>query len=64
MKVVSPDILHKSERGGVVVGIADETAARAAFRTIRSARRGRLTGGVVVYPHDSKRPGSPDRPLA
>ena len=35
MKVVSPDILHKSEHGGVIVGIRDEAAARAAFETIR-----------------------------
>ncbi len=34
MKVVSPDALHKTEVGGVLTGIADEAAARAAFGTI------------------------------
>ena len=42
MKVVSPDILHKSERGGVIVGIRDEAAAREAFRTIRQPGRRRV----------------------
>ncbi len=34
MKIVSPDILHKSDAGGVKVDIRDEAAAREAFRTI------------------------------
>ncbi|MBP2478760.1 acetyl coenzyme A synthetase (ADP forming)-like protein [Crossiella equi] len=34
MKIVSPDILHKTEAGGVVVGVADESAAHEAFETI------------------------------
>jgi acetyl coenzyme A synthetase (ADP forming)-like protein len=34
MKIVSPDILHKSDAGGVKVNIKDETAARDAYRTI------------------------------
>lgn len=50
MKVVSPDILHKSERGGVVVGIANEADARAAFRMIRRKAAGALFNGVTVYP--------------
>lgn len=50
MKVVSPDILHKSDVGGVVVGIRDEGAARAAFEAMRSAARGKDFRGVVVYP--------------
>ena len=50
MKVVSPDILHKSERGGVMVGIADEPAARAAFETIRRRAEGAEFRGVVIYP--------------
>jgi acetyltransferase len=36
LKVVSPQILHKSDAGGVVVGVKDEQAARAAFQTIRA----------------------------
>ena len=34
MKIVSPDILHKSDAGGVKVNIKDEAAVRDAFRTI------------------------------
>ena len=31
MKIVSPDILHKTEAGGVVVGVKDDAAAKAAY---------------------------------
>jgi acetyltransferase len=34
MKVVSPDIIHKSDAGGVKVNIKDETGVREAYRTI------------------------------
>ena len=34
MKIVSPDILHKSDAGGVKVNIKDEAAVREAYRTI------------------------------
>jgi acetate---CoA ligase (ADP-forming) len=34
MKVVSPDIIHKSDAGGVKVNIKDEVGVRAAFKTI------------------------------
>jgi len=34
MKIVSPEILHKSDAGGVKVNIKDEAAVREAFRTI------------------------------
>jgi acetyltransferase len=50
MKVVSPDILHKSEHGGVIVGIRDEASARAAFETIRERAAGTDFRGVVIYP--------------
>ncbi|MBV8909542.1 MAG: acetate--CoA ligase family protein, partial [Gammaproteobacteria bacterium] len=40
MKIVSPQILHKTEAGGVVVGVKDEAAAQQAFNTIvANARR-------------------------
>ncbi len=50
MKVVSPDILHKSERGGVIVGIRDEAAAQEAFETIRDRAAGTDFRGVISYP--------------
>lgn len=34
MKIVSPDILHKSDAGGVKVNIKDENGVREAYRTI------------------------------
>jgi len=50
MKVVSPDILHKSDYGGVILDIQDDRAALEAFETIRRAAEGRNFRGVVVYP--------------
>src|SRR5215470_9762953 len=39
MKIVSPQILHKTEAGGVVVGVKDAAAAQTAFETIVSNAR-------------------------
>ena len=50
MKVVSPDILHKSEHGGVIVDIRDEAAARATFETNTARAAGADFRGVVIYP--------------
>ena len=36
MKIVSPDILHKSDAGGVKVNITDEAGVRTAYNTILS----------------------------
>lgn len=36
MKIVSPDIIHKSDAGGVKVNVKDEKAAREAYQTILS----------------------------
>ncbi|MDD3656976.1 MAG: acetate--CoA ligase family protein [Atribacterota bacterium] len=36
MKIVSPDIIHKSEAGGVKIGIPDEEHARKAYQDILS----------------------------
>lgn len=42
MKIVSPDIVHKSDVGGVAVGVADEAGVVAAFaRLCANARRAR-----------------------
>jgi acetyltransferase len=50
MKVVSPDIVHKSDAGGVILDIRDDHAARAAFESIDRAAAGKDLRGVVIYP--------------
>jgi len=50
MKVVSPDVLHKSDCGGVMLGIRDDEAASLAFEAIREAAAGKDLRGVVIYP--------------
>lgn len=50
MKVVSPEILHKSDYGGVILDIGDDQAAQDAFETIQQAAEGRDFRGVVIYP--------------
>ena len=39
MKIVSPDILHKTEAGGVIVGVKDAAAAREAHDKILRQRQ-------------------------
>jgi len=39
MKVVSPDIIHKSDAGGVKVGVGTDEEIRAAFKTITDSAR-------------------------
>ncbi|TKW65455.1 MAG: acetate--CoA ligase family protein [Paracoccus denitrificans] len=53
MKILSPDILHKTEIGGVLTGIASAEAAAAAFATLtaRAAKArpdARITGVLVA----------------
>ncbi|MGI4797975.1 MAG: acetate--CoA ligase family protein, partial [Janthinobacterium lividum] len=53
MKILSPDILHKSEIGGVLLGIEGAEAARAGFATLmaRAAERApgaRIEGALVA----------------
>ena len=53
MKIVSPDILHKSEIGGVLLDLQDEAAVRNGFATLmeraaRNAPRARLRGVLVA----------------
>ncbi len=50
VKVVSPDILHKSDYGGVILDICDDGAALAAFEAIHQAAAGRDFRGGVIYP--------------
>ena len=54
MKIVSPDIIHKTDAGGVKVGIKDEEEAMAAYQEIISKakkynKEARIEG-VIVYP--------------
>jgi acyl-CoA synthetase (NDP forming) len=55
LKIVSPDILHKSDPGGVKVRLADEAAVAAAYRELMgniargaSASRTRIEGVLVA----------------
>ena len=50
MKVVSPDILHKSDIGGVILDIRDETETREAFQEIKGAAADQDFKGVILYP--------------
>ena len=54
MKIVSPDIIHKTDAGGVKVNIKNETEAESAFREIifktkKYNKKARIEG-VIVYP--------------
>ncbi len=50
MKVVSPDILHKSEFGGVLVNLDGDQTVADAFKQIKTAAAGKDFRGVVLYP--------------
>ena len=47
MKIVSPDILHKTEAGGVVVGVASAAAAKAAYQKVVDAARSATKMAIV-----------------
>jgi acetyl coenzyme A synthetase (ADP forming)-like protein len=47
LKAFGPAILHKSDAGGVQLGLADERAVRAAYRDLM-ARLGQQLNGVIV----------------
>jgi acyl-CoA synthetase (NDP forming) len=53
-KIASPDILHKTEIGGVLLGLQDEAAVRAAFATLmqraRDAAPQARLDGVLLAP--------------
>jgi acyl-CoA synthetase (NDP forming) len=46
LKILSPDILHKSEIGGVLLDVADAAAVRAGFATLME--RGRAVAGARI----------------
>ncbi|MCP1336986.1 acetate--CoA ligase family protein [Futiania mangrovi] len=54
MKIVSPDIAHKTEIGGVLLNVADRAAVRAGFDTLTSRARDAAPGarlsGILVTP--------------
>jgi acyl-CoA synthetase (NDP forming) len=50
MKVVSPDILHKSDVGGVKLNIVDEAAAGVAYRELAALGQKAAFHGVITYP--------------
>jgi acyl-CoA synthetase (NDP forming) len=52
LKIVSPDVIHKSDAGGVLVGIADREQARDGYNTILDSVVAHLPGtrieGILV----------------
>jgi acetyltransferase len=50
MKIVSPEILHKSDVGGVILDVDDDEEARHAFGQLASVGSGRDFRGAVIYP--------------
>lgn len=61
LKIVSPDILHKSDVGGVRVGLSSEDEVRRAYEEVTSAVRGKLPDarveGVLLTQHVGRQPG-------
>ncbi|MBN2051359.1 MAG: acetate--CoA ligase family protein [Spirochaetales bacterium] len=49
MKVVSPEILHKSDAGGVVLGIRNAGELTAAYNDMAARLSGRGMSGVMLY---------------
>ena len=53
MKIVSPDIIHKTEAGGVKVGIKDEKEAKAAYQEIifnaKKYNKEAKISGIIAY---------------
>jgi acetate---CoA ligase (ADP-forming) len=47
LKAVGPEILHKTDVGGVILNIADEAALREAFRELQTRVGTAMTGAVV-----------------
>ena len=73
MKIVSPEIVHKSDVGGVVRGLQDPDTVRSAFGTILSNVKERMPGEAIRGSSSnrssrgalrSSSAGRPIRPLA
>jgi acetyltransferase len=50
MKVVSPEILHKSDFGGVILNIPDNAAAGLAYTKLANSAKGKSFKGVIISP--------------
>jgi acetate---CoA ligase (ADP-forming) len=50
VKVVSPEILHKTDIGGVVLRLGDDAGVRSAFERVTAAARGAHVEGAIVAP--------------
>jgi len=54
MKIVSPDIIHKTDAGGVKLNIKDETEARLAYQEIifqaKKYNKEAKISGIIAYP--------------
>jgi acyl-CoA synthetase (NDP forming) len=50
MKVVSPEIIHKSDAGGVILNIENAGDAGAAFDRLRKIAGAHTFNGVIMYP--------------
>jgi len=48
LKVVSPEISHKTDVGGVIVGIKNKMALSAAYREIMENTKGKKVEGILV----------------
>ena len=48
MKVVSPQVVHKSDSGGVITGIGSPDAAGEAYRQILSRVGGKVPDAVIT----------------
>jgi len=47
MKIASPDILHKSDVGGIIVGVANEQQVREAFDTLIARAREHVPNATI-----------------
>lgn len=50
VKVVSPQIIHKSDCGGVKLGIKNDAEVREAFRHMQTIAEDKDFRGVIIYP--------------